>query len=119
MEAYAPWPTSPYKGVREPCEGKPHARLCVQQELVLPGQEPEPRSLDSRVKGNRDPEAYRQCHLRDGSEPSGRSESERIGGPESEKPRRPSLQPEGEGSMGSRKLAETAVHSGGVVAVAW
>ena len=52
------------------------------------------------------------------SETPGRNESERTGGPESEKPWRPSLHPEGEGNMGSRKLAETAAHSGGVVATA-
>jgi hypothetical protein len=65
--------------------------------------------LDSRAEGNRSSEAYRQNHLRDGSEPPGHSASERRGGPESAKPRRPSPQPWGEGSMGSRKLAETAV----------
>ena len=32
----------------------------VQQEKGLPGQKSEPRSLDSRVAGNQDPEAYRQ-----------------------------------------------------------
>ena len=64
--------------------------------------------MDSRVEGNRKSEAYRQCHLRDGSESPGRNESERIGGLESEKPRRPSLQLEGEGSMGSGRLALTA-----------
>jgi len=52
------------------------------------------------------------------SESPGRNESERMGGPESEEPRRPSLQPEDEGSMGSRRLADTVVHSGGVVATA-
>ena len=41
------------------------------------------------------------------------------GGPESEQPRRPSLQPEGEGSMGRRRLADAADHSGGVGATAW
>ena len=60
------------------------------------------------MERNRNSEAYRQSHLRDGSESPGRNESERIGGLESEKPRRPSLQPEGEGSMGSGRLALTA-----------
>ena len=72
------------------------------------GKSQKPRSLDSRVEGNRNSEAYRQCHLRGGSESPGRNESERIGGLESEKPRRPSPQPWGEGSMGSGRLALTA-----------
>ena len=41
-------------------------------------------------------------------ESSGRNESERRGGPESAKSRRPSRHPFGEGSMGSRRLNETA-----------
>jgi len=32
----------------------------IQQETDLPGKESEPRSLDSRVAGNQDSEAYRQ-----------------------------------------------------------
>ena len=35
----------------------------VQQEVSLPGQSQEPRSSDSRVAGNQDPEAYRQISL--------------------------------------------------------
>ena len=35
------------------------------------------------MEGNRDSEAYRQCHLEDGSESPGRNESKRIGGLES------------------------------------
>lgn len=60
------------------------------------------------MKGNRNSEAYRQSHLRDDGESPGRNESERIGGLESEKLRRSSLQPEGEGSMGSGRLVLTA-----------
>ena len=52
------------------------------------------------------------------SESPGRNESERIGGPESAKPQRPSPQPWGEGSMDSRNLIDTAVHSDGVIATA-
>jgi hypothetical protein len=52
------------------------------------------------------------------SESPGRNESERRGGPESERSRRPSPQPEGEGSMMRRRLAEATCHSGGVVATA-
>ena len=42
------------------------------------------------------------------SELPGRNESERTGGPESEKPRRPSLQSEGEGSMDDHTLTDVA-----------
>jgi hypothetical protein len=52
------------------------------------------------------------------SESPGRNESERRGGPESERPRRPSPHPEGEGSMARRRLAEATCRSGGVVATA-
>ena len=52
------------------------------------------------------------------SELLGRNESERIGGPESKKPRRPSPQDSGEGIMTSGRLADTWSHSGGVLAVA-
>ena len=38
---------------------------------------------------------------------AGCNESERIGGPESVKPRKPSCRPDGEGSMNNRKLTET------------
>ena len=38
---------------------------------------------------------------------AGCNESERIGGPESVKPRKPSGRPDGEGSMNNRKLTET------------
>jgi len=66
----------------------------TQQETVLPEQKSQkPCSLDSKVMGNQDLEAYRQHHLKDGDESPGRSESEHIGGPESEKPWRPSPQP--------------------------
>jgi len=66
---------------------------CSVGEKGPPGKKSEPRSLDSRVKGNRDSEVYRQYHLRDDSELPGRSESERIGGPESAYSRRLSPQP--------------------------
>src|SRR5262249_51754980 len=46
-------------------------------------------------------------------ESPGRNASERRGGPESAKTRRPSLQPEGEGSMDRRSAADAAGHSGG------
>jgi hypothetical protein len=72
------------------------------------GKSQRPRSLDSRVAGNQDSEAYRQRLPRGGDESPGRNESERECGPESEYPRRPSPQPKGEGSMGSRNLTEAA-----------
>src|SRR5271166_3685159 len=72
------------------------------------GKSQEPRSLDSRVAGNQDSEAYRQRPPRGDDEPPGRNESKRECGPESAEPRRPSPQLEGEGSMGSRNLTEAA-----------
>jgi len=59
------------------------------------GKSQEPCSSDGREEGNRISEAHRQQHLRDAGESPGRSASERIGGLESEKIRRPSPQPEG------------------------
>lgn len=75
--------------------------------------------MDSRKEGNQVIEAYRQDHPWDGSEPPGHSASERTGDLENAEPWRPSPQPWGEGSMSRLKLAETAVHSGVVVAIAW
>ena len=49
----------------------------------------------------------------------GRNESKRIGGPESETPRRSSPQPEGEDCMNNRKLTDAVIHFGGVVTAAW
>ena len=71
------------------------------------------------MEGDRDPEAYRQGHRKDGCESPGRNESERVGGLENEEIRGPSLQPKGEGSMGWRTLTEAPEHSGGVLATAW
>jgi hypothetical protein len=53
-------------------------------------------------------------HRKDGSESPGRSASERSGGLENSKLRKPNLQVFGEGSMGDRKLADAELHSGGV-----
>ena len=72
------------------------------------GKNQRPRSLDSRVAGNQDPEAYRQRLPWGGDESPGRNNSERKSGLENEWPRRPSPQPEGEGSMGSRNLIDAA-----------
>src|SRR5208337_2082686 len=70
------------------------------------GKSQKPRSLDSRVAGNQDSEAYRQRLPWGGDESPGRNNSERKSGLESEWPRRPSPQPEGEGGMGSRNLID-------------
>ena len=72
------------------------------------GKSQRPRSLDSRVAGNQDSEAYRQGLPRGDYEPLGRNDSERKCGLESEKIRRPSPQPKGEGSMASRNLTDAA-----------
>ena len=50
----------------------------VQQETNLPGSKSEPRSLDSRVAGNQDSEAYRQGLPWGDYESPGRNNSERI-----------------------------------------
>ena len=52
------------------------------------------------------------------SKSSGRNESERRCGLESEKLQGLSLQPEGESSMDRRRLTDAAIHSGGVKATA-
>jgi hypothetical protein len=52
------------------------------------------------------------------SESPGRNANERRGGLDSAKPRRPSPQLWGEGSMGYRRLTEAVAHSGGVIATA-
>jgi hypothetical protein len=49
-----------------------------------------------------------------GSESLGRNGSERREGLESDEPRGPSPQPEGEGSMDRRSLTDAASHPGGV-----
>ena len=71
------------------------------------GNNQEPRSLDIREEGNRISEAYRQGLPWGDGESSGCNASERAGGLESVF-RRPSPQPEGEGSMDGRKLIDTA-----------
>ncbi len=59
-----------------------------------------------------------KAFFREVNELPGRNESERRGGLVKEKPRRPSPQVKGEGSMGGRKLNVTIIHFGGVVATA-
>ena len=72
------------------------------------GKSQAPRSLDSRVAGNQDSEAYRQGLPWGDYESPGRNDSERASGLESEWIRGPSLQPKGEGSMGGRNLTDAA-----------
>jgi len=71
----------------------------IQQELNLPGQKSKSRSLDSGAERNRSAKAYRRRYQKDNSESSGHNESEHIGGLVSDKFRRPSPQPWGEGNM--------------------
>src|SRR6202051_3854022 len=68
------------------------------------GKSQAPRSLDGRVAGNKDSEAYRQGRQRGDYESPGRNESKRASGLENERVRGPSLQLKGEGSMGCRNL---------------
>ena len=72
------------------------------------GKSQAPRSLDSRVAGNQDSEAYRQGLRWGDYELPGRNDSERASGLESEWIRGPSLQLKGEGSMGCRNLTDAA-----------
>ena len=55
----------------------------VQQEKGLRGKSQKPRSLDSRVAGNRNSEAYRQRFPREDDESPGRNDRERKSGLES------------------------------------
>src|SRR5258707_778491 len=75
------------------------------------GKSQAPRSLDSRVAGNQDSEAYRQGLPWGDYESPGRNESERATGLENEWIRRPSLQLKGEGSMRCRNLTDAAPRS--------
>ena len=83
----------------------------VQQETTCRGKSQTPRSLDSRVAGNQDSEAYRQGLPWGDHESPGRNESERASGLENEWIRGSSLQLKGEGSMGCRNLTDAASRS--------
>ncbi len=109
----------------EPDVGKPLVRLCVQRRLACSaGVSParvKVRSSVAWMAGWKETETLMpidKAIFRVVSKSPGRNANERRGGPENAKPRRPSLQPEGEGSMGYRRLTEAVVHSGGVVATA-
>src|ERR1700734_1985424 len=69
------------------------------------GKSQKPRSLDSRVAGNQDSEAYRQRLPREDDESPGRNDSERKSGLESAWPRRPSPQIE-LGRVLTKRLAD-------------
>src|SRR5260370_33795653 len=75
------------------------------------GKSQAPRSLDSRVAGNQDSEAYRQGLPGGDYESPGRNESERASGLENEGIRGPSLQLKGEGSMWGRNPTDAAPRS--------
>ena len=77
---------------REPCESRGSCTVvCPAKAGMFSGSQShrgnsqEPRSLDSRVAGNQDPEAYRQGLPWGDYEPPGRNDSERKCGLESEK----------------------------------
>ena len=82
-------PTRAKLSCEEPDAGNLHVRVCVQRRLACSagerpaGQKSGARSLDSRVAGDQDSEAYRQRLLRGDDEPPGRNESKRECGLES------------------------------------
>jgi hypothetical protein len=93
-----------------------HAQLCVHRRLVCSaGVSPVRAIIRSPVAwmaGMRETDYLKpidKAVFGTVSESPGRNESERTGGPESENPRRPSLQLWGEGSMSSRKLFDTTI----------
>ena len=104
-------------------KGNFQARLCPAKAGVFSRRKTYQGKSQSPVAraetGNQPSEASRQPHLWDGGESPGRSASERTGGPESDSPGGRACNREGEGSMGRRRLADAADHSGGVGATAW
>ena len=93
-----------------------HVRLCDQEMQVWTvGDRPtevKVRSLVAWIAGRREiefPKPIDKAIFRMVSKSSGRNESERGGGLESEKPQGLSLQPEGESSMDRRRLTDAAV----------
>src|ERR1700757_2249800 len=76
---------------REPCDSRgsctvvcPEKAGMFSRRQTCRGQSQEPRSLDSRVAGNQDLEAYRQGLPRGDYESPGRNNSERASGLENE-----------------------------------
>ncbi len=93
-----------------------HARLCDQEmQVCTVGDRPtevKVRSLVAWIAGRREiefPKPIDKTIFRMVSKSSGRNESERRCGLESEKPQGLSLQPEGESSMDRRRLTDAAV----------
>ena len=111
---------------REPDAGNPPVRLRVQERLVCSvGDRPTKvivRGLVAWIAERREIEFLMpidKAIFRVVSKSSGRNESKRRFGLEKAKlQRKPNPQPEGEGSMGRRKLTEAPDHSGGVEATA-
>jgi hypothetical protein len=96
--------------------GNLHVRLCDQEMQVWTvGDRPtevKVRSLVAWIAGRREiefPKPIDKAILRMVSKSSGRNESERRCGLESEKAQGLSLQPEGESSMDRRRLTDAAV----------
>src|SRR5499425_3860219 len=110
----------------EPDLGNPAVRERVQEKLVCSvGDRPTKvivRGLVAWIAERREIEFLMpidKAIFRMVSKSSGRNESERRFGLERPKPqRKPSSLPEGEGSMGRRKLTDSPDHSGGVKATA-
>ena len=96
--------------------GDSQARLCDQEmQVCTVGDRPtevKVRSLVAWIAGRREiefPKPIDKTIFRMVSKSSGRNESERRCGLESEKPQGLSLQPEGESSMDRRRLTDAAV----------
>ena len=99
---------------------------CVQVRLEcsvsgshLPRQKSESRSLGNNIKRNRDIEAYRQHHRKDGCEVLGCNENERIGGLEKRLDLMAESSAEGRKQHEHAKSTDTIVHISGVVAATW
>ena len=72
------------------------------------GKSQEPRSLDSRVAGNQDSEAYRQRLPREDDESPGRNDSERKSGSKVRSPEGRVLNRRAKAAWGSRNLTDAA-----------
>jgi hypothetical protein len=115
----------PDRPALKPYRGKPAVRKCVQRRLARSvGNNPTEarvRRLVAWVAGRKETEFLKPTDKAIHgmvSESSGRNESKRRGDLERRKSQRPSLLPEGEGSMDRRTLTDAASHSGGARATA-
>ena len=111
--------SEPYDGRLSRTVVRPGKADAFCRDYTCRGKNQEPRSLDSKVEGDRDFEAYRQHHRKDGCESPGRSASERVRGLESDRSGGRARNREGEGSMIHRNLIDAVDRSGGVEATAW